>query len=228
MKLAPRLIVVLAVAALIAATGCSKGPNLSTPKDTAKSMVGALRDGNKAHFGQCFQANAEQREFLVDTMFDVMSKAAKLSTAIEKAYGAEGLKKFQEAAGSKQDGSSGKLDMPSNEELDKMEVKIEGDKAVCTMVGDSDPLPMVRVDGKWLIEIGENEVPPKGPERDQAVKMMKLFTGPIDQTLAKVGKSGETPETLANTFKTAMGQVMAEMMKEMMGEAMKNMTEKAE
>lgn len=208
MKLASKMMITLALAALVAAAGCSKGINLSTPKDTAKSMVGAVKSGDKAAFTQCFKASDDEKEFL-GIMFDIMSKAVKLNSAIEKSYGADGLKKFKEVAGSKESGMSASLDVPTDQELDKLEVKIDGDKATCTLPGDAKPMPMVKVDNKWLISMGEEKnLPPKGPERDQALKMLSMFSAPMDKTLAKVGKSGETPASLAATYKTEMGAAM--------------------
>ena len=216
----------LALAALVTAAGCGNGGantkvavNQATPLDTARTMVEALKAGDSAAFVQCFCATEGSRPFLM-AAFEPGARMLALRGAIAKSYGPDGLKRFHLAIAPR--GSGPTFRMPEDMDPEKLQVTIVGDRAVCTMPDgggliNDEPLSMLRVEGKWMIDIA-GTLPPPGPHLDQAISEARRTTAPIERTLSMVGKQGETPESLAATFVAEMQAAMPEGRKDSSGQ----------
>jgi hypothetical protein len=189
-----------ALAALAAVTllavGCPGGGSKATPQETLQTMSSAMSDGNRDQFVACWKADANQKKSL-ELMFDMFSGPMKLKKAITKTYGADGWKKFQNAT------QMGRMmgQVPDAEDVAKAKVEIKGDQATATIPGQPMPTTLVKEGGSWLVDA--KEIPQGGPP-EEARKMMAPMGKAYDKVLGDVGKSGETPETLAKKLDTEM------------------------
>src|ERR1041385_2412144 len=173
--------------------------NQSTPKDTIRTAYAAVVKEDRPTYESCFNATGDQKK-VADTFFDIQVEMHKLKEAGEKSYGKEGWQKLQAASG--QGKSMGFMD-PSEERIDSMKEDIQGDKATCSPPGQP-ATKLVKKGSRWLIDT-EDVTSGSGP---QMAQVMGVMPGAIRKVREKVGKPGETPETLSQALTTEMMTAM--------------------
>jgi len=165
------------------------------------AMAKAMETGDGDAFAACFDATAEEKAVLKE-LGTAMGKLMAFQRAWAKAYG--------EAVWKEASGGRGGPIMPTAEELaKKIQIKVDGDKAVCTMEDKKSPLNLVKKDGKWLIKPDQLLPPQAG--REQMVKMMKAMAGAVDDPMKKIGQPGTTAKQIHKEFNAAMMSAMMKM-----------------
>ena len=147
-------VVLLAVCAMTA--GSARAADQSTPKKAAESFGTALVAGDNKAVREVSQGtDAEYKT--VDALGTMVGAMKKLSDAASAKYGKDNAI------------SKGAKDMDIAAELEKSEVKEDGDKATITNKekDEKNPMKLVKKDGKWFVDL--SSLPKEG--MDQVVKM---------------------------------------------------------
>ena len=163
-----------------------------TPKEAVANMSKALQSLNKDQFLAAAYLGDGGKE-LGEAMFGVVSAMMSFGKDMEKAYG-------------KDAGGETLKDAPifTDEELAKLEIKEEGDKASTKNPKDGKPMPLIKKDGVWLVDITEGM--PPAAERAKFLKQSKAMVDGINKVRAKIGAAGMTKEKLNEEL---MGAMMA-------------------
>lgn len=211
-----KLMVVLACG-LLAASGCGPGEKTAkTPKEAVEHLAEAMDEGDADAFVACFHAKAEDKP-VVRAMGDFTISLMEFQKELIDAYG-------EASQGSTRAGGPGQMSQPfmnMKSQLDKLEVKIEGDTATAAAPdGKGDPLTLKKVGGRWLIDLGDKLA--GGKDREQMLKMMPKMTEAVDSVRAKIGEEGMTAEKINQQLGAAFMKVMVEAM----GDAMKGVGER--
>ncbi|MCY2926662.1 MAG: hypothetical protein NT031_14735, partial [Planctomycetota bacterium] len=115
-----------------------------TPKDAVLNFAKAFEANDKALLLSCIQASPKEQAVL-EAMFDMATSMAKFNEKMIKAYGKEAVAK----AGVKDESS-----FPKSAELEsKLTIAETGDKALATMEGKKEPMPLVKVAGAWKVDV---------------------------------------------------------------------------
>jgi len=195
----------LVVLVALLAAGCGgeagraggKSGGQATPKNTIRTLSDALENGRKDAFVSCFKLQGRQREYL-GANFDMGYGIVRLRKALEETYGSDAWQKFREAGGHWGAG----FEVATDEMLDRVVVKIDGDKAACTMPDETEPMLMVKVGGAWLIDLSTQL--PADDRVPEAMKAMALTTAAVEKGIAQVGKPGQSPESVNRLVCTEM------------------------
>ena len=183
-----RTLAVIALLGLvaIATTGC--GPKeASTPKEAAKLMAEAIENGDKDQYLAQFDATEDEKK-LIGAQFDMTQAMLKFHKKMKDAYGDE---------------YEGDMDI-NTDEVDKADVKIDGDKATLKMPGQSGGMDLVKKDGAWKIDVGEKIA--QNPEK--GIKMMKAQVEAYESVMDDIGKEGETVDSIGKKLMQAQMKSM--------------------
>ncbi len=169
------------VAAMVCAMTVSVSADQSTPKGAALAFGNALLAGDSKAL-RATATGTEDEYKIVDALGSMVGGMKKLSDAAAAKFG----KDNPITAGAK--------DMDIAAELDKSEVKEEGDTA--TIINKSkpqekDPMKLVKKDGKWFVDL--KSLPKDG--MDQVVKMAPAMAKAAAEVAADIK---------ADKFKDAM------------------------
>ncbi len=170
----------------IATTGC--GPKeASTPKEAAKLMAEAMENGNKDQYLAQFDATEDEKK-VIGAQFDMTQAMMAYHKKMKDAYG---------------DKFKGNMDI-NTDEIDKAEVKIDGDKATLKMPDQQAGMDLVKKDGAWKIDLGEK----LGEDPDKAIKMMTAQVEAYEAVMDDIGKEGETVESIGKKLMQAQMKAM--------------------
>jgi len=168
------------VAVMVCAMAGSASADQSTPKGAALAFGNALLAGDSK--GLKATAVGSDGDFkVVDALGTMVSAMKKLSDAASEKFGKDNPI------------SAGAKDMDIAAELEKSEVKEEGDTA--TIINkekdDKNPMKLVKKDGKWFVDLAS--LPKDGME--QVVKMAPAMAKAATEVTAEIKKG---------TYKDAM------------------------
>jgi hypothetical protein len=193
MSKALKLFVVLAgMSVLVAGCGASTA---KTPKEAIKNLSKSIENSDKALFLASIYAGENGKE-VAEAMFDGMAAMTSFSKAMEKAYGKEA-------------GAEMRKDSPvmTEDEINKLDIKEEGDKATAKDPSKGKPMTLVKKNGVWLADMSEM-VPKDAAERTKMIKMGQGMAKAIGEVKGKIGKSGVTKEQINKELNDAVGAVM--------------------
>jgi hypothetical protein len=188
MSTALRITLAVLLTATVLAGGCSK--TAATPKEAVTNMVKAIDNNDKSAFKDvvCFgEGNQEAGE----AMFDMMAAMVGFQKELQKAYGKDVV------------GPMGKNIIPTDDELAKMEIKEEGDKATAKV--QDKPMPLIKKDGKWYVDLTKDA--PSASEKDKMIKQSKKLVDAINKAKANIGKDGYTAEKINEELTKAMAGI---------------------
>lgn len=147
--------------------------NQSTPKDTVISFAKALDAGDAASIKQLVTGT--------DKQVAMMEGAGNMMSA---------MKRMQDAAVAKWGDAgkaiAGEMGKPSDEilkNIDKAEIKEEGDTATFKGQNDKETVKLKKVDGKWKIDLAS--MPDQG-ELEKAGPALKAMTKAADDTATDI------------------------------------------
>jgi hypothetical protein len=183
-----KTIAVLLTASLMLVVGCG-APEAKTPKDAAMNFVKSIHNSDKALF--LASVDIEDTE-LAEAMFDTMAPMIDFAKAFEAEYGKD-----------KMEGMS-MDDIPTVDDVEKMEIKEDGDKATGTLAGKDDPIQLIKKDGVWKVDMSKDM--PSAKERDQVLKMAKGMGDAVEKAKERIGK--DSAEDVMKAFGAAMMAVM--------------------
>jgi hypothetical protein len=163
-----------------------------TPKEAIANMSKATQNMDKGQFLAATYLGESGREF-AEAMFDSMAAMTAFGKEMEKAYGKDATADLPK-------------DKPAltDEEIDKLEIKEEGDKAIAKDPKSGKPMPLIKKDGAWMVDM-TGEIP-TGEDRAKALKQAKAVTKAVNEVRAKIGKPGMTKEKIGEEL---MGAMMA-------------------
>jgi len=205
-KMVRSLLVLVLAASLVA--GCSKDGDkggtgggkggavakAKTPKEAVTNMSKAIEKMDKDQFLASTYLGEGGKEF-AEAMFDTMAAMTAFGKEMEKAYGKDAIAGMVEQTPALTD-----------EELAKLVIKEEGEKATATDPKGK-PVRLVKKDGAWLVDMSEDV--PKGEERAKALKEAKAMAKAYNDVRPKIGK-GMTKEQIAEELGKAMKAAMPE------------------
>jgi hypothetical protein len=184
----------LGAAAMLA--GCSGGGGAAkTPKEAVANFSRSIEKADKALFLSTVNMGADDKE-LAGAMFDVMAVMVGISNDMDKAYGKEAGADLKKGA-----------PIFSAEELAKLEIKEEGDKATVKDPKDKGgkPLDLIKKDGVWLVDMTKQS--PPAAERKKMIEQSQAMVKALGEVRAKIGKPGTTKESIGMEFLGAMMKV---------------------
>jgi len=172
------------------------------PKDVALAIWKAMEKGDGEAVAARYDCPEPDKAFLKQTM-TITGKMTAFANAGIKAYG----KDAWIAAAKKAEMEH--LAQPSIPALagaeQKIQCKIEGDKATCTLEGIEEPVVLVKKDGTWRGLPGK--FPPKA-ERDGILKPMSAMGKAMDAVMGRIGQAGVTADKVFEEFTQAMLKAM--------------------
>jgi hypothetical protein len=184
-------------------TACGGG--MSTPEETLKTFVTAIKDGDGQKAASCVdQSTAGGKVF--GTMMAKITELKKVTDEFTEAAVAKWGEEVREKIEKEQDQPAKEFE-EMLEKLDQVKVEIKDDKATLTMPDSDKPMEMVQKDGKWLIV-----APMKDEEAKEAEGMMKMFDAMVN-VLKEAVKDIET----AKDYEEVKEKMGAKMMEVMMG-----------
>jgi hypothetical protein len=184
-----RTLAVIALLGLVAICAVGCGPKeASTPKEAAKLMAEAIENGDKDQYIAQYDATTEDQKEFMGASFDMAQAMLEFHKKMKDAYGDEY-----------------KGDMPINtDDVDKADVKIDGDKATLKMPGQRTGMDLVKKDGAWKIDVGEKIA--QDPEK--GIKMMKAQVEAYESVMDDIGKEGETVDSIGKKLMQAQMKSM--------------------
>ena len=191
--------------ALLAMTGLSAGAGEAkndTPKAAMEKMFKAMAKNDADAFVSCFDATEDEAKVL-RAMGNYMGTAVKFQKAMIDAYGDEGVMENMK-------GLQGILDGTWKE---KLEIKIDGEKAVATAEGEDKSLELIKKAGSWKIAADSMitdsvKLGGKPADLNQAfdkeVKMFQAMADAQKKVMPMIGKEGKTAEDINEFVGAAM------------------------
>lgn len=198
-----RLIKVCSAALLLCLASVAHA-DFSTPKEAALGFAEAISTGDSAKAQEYVHGTDEDKK-VIGVMADMVKAISDLEkTAVEKL--GEG------ARGVTQTGQMGEM----VEKLKDAEATEEGDSATIAMTGEAEPLHLVKVDGKWLVNMT------KMPDHAELTQSLPIFTA-VAKVATKLNASVandeiKTVEELQTAFGMQLMQAVAESMPEDAGD----------
>ena len=162
-------------------------PKVVGPKDVALEILKARSTGDGAAAVACSDCSEEDKAFM-KKIYPVAGKMQAFASGGIKAYGEDAWMAAAKKADMEQIAAPPTPSLAGIEK--KIQCKIEGDKATCTIEGAGDPIALVKKGGKWL---ALPDLPPKA-EREEMLKMMTMMGDAMAQVTPKIGKSGVTAD----------------------------------
>lgn len=159
-----------------------------TPQQALKNMVAAVMTGNKDLFAKTVSV-ADEDKALANLQFEVLQEMLAFSKDMKKAYKQEGMVPT----------------MPSAQDIDKADIKIEGDKAEVAG-GEMQGTTLVKKNDVWLVDVTKDL--PKGEQRAAFLKNGPEMVKGIKELRSKIGKEGVTPEQLGMEMMMLMSKAM--------------------
>jgi hypothetical protein len=153
-----------------------------TPEDAIRNLSDAYAKGDKRLFLSTICVEESGREY-AEARFHGIAATVDFANEIEKAYGREEGMHYR-----------GDLPVFTDEELAKMEIKVEGDKATVNLPWHSSPRTLIRKDGCWKVDM--NDDIPSGAKRVEDVKRFKAIITAIAEVRGKIGKDGMTKDQI--------------------------------
>jgi len=119
-----------------------------------------------------------------------MCETKAFKDAVIDEYGEQGWAPFEQSGGAKIS-----LNTTDNRaELDKVQWKIDGDKAEGKMPGEDKTFHLTRKDGRWRIEA--KDILTGGDDMAKFTRTWKAMADAIREAKGRVGKPGVTPQSL--------------------------------
>ena len=207
MKNATMIVALLTMTSLSARADEAKN---DTPKAALETMAKSMAESDTDTFVSCFDATKDEAKVL-RAMGDYVSTAAKFQKAMIGAYGQEAVK----------DEEKGLQKMLDGNLLEKVQIKIDGDKAVATTEGEDTPLNLIKKDGSWkivpasiltdLVKLGDTPADLNNAV-EEAVKMFQAMAAAQKKVMPMIGKEGKKAEDIQNEIGQAMMNAMLENM----------------
>ncbi len=183
-----RTLAVTALLGLVALCAVGCGPKeASTPKEAAKLMAEAIESGDKDQYLAQFDATEDEKE-LLGAQFDMMSAMREYHKKMKDAYGEK---------------HKGKMDI-NTDEIDKADVKIDGDTAKLTVPGQMGAMDLVKKDGAWKVDLGDR----LAKDQEKGIKMMKAQVEAFESVMDDIGKEGETVDSIGKKLMQAQMKAM--------------------
>lgn len=188
---------ILMLVAAVAIGGCRDKKNRSssentpvggeTPKDTMLKMAKAMDDMDIDSLLANIDAPDEYKEIML-AYFENMKIRAEFEKKLKETYSEEEIKE----SGVR---DSFRPNRPSNEEIEKLEFKIDGDTATADMK-DGEPIKFVKKDGRWFVSVMD-EVKKSTPEDlEKGMKIADTWYAPYRKLLPKIGAEGYTAKRI--------------------------------
>jgi len=185
-----KLILTIFVVSLIV-SGCGKKQDsAATPKDAMSKFIEGMLEFDKAKFMSSLTGTETEMK-AASSFMDYMIAVRDFKKAVIDKYGTTGWAHFE-----KQGGAKLSLDMTDNrDKMDSMKVEIDGDKAVCTMPGESDAVNLLRKNGVWYVNVS-NVVTTGGVSHEKFIETWTKIAELIKSKQRRIGQPGVTAQSL--------------------------------
>ena len=187
----------MVLALIVASAALGAEPDLSTPKNAAKSLYHAIDGGDvDAVRSSLYQPNAQQAE-LASARAELFVAGKQLGDAMHA--------RFPGAAGAI---GGGTLDPAAIERIDQATVEQFGDRARLTVPGQGRPMSFRRQDGRWRLVISDPS--DASPEAIAKQTLLVHMMATAMQTSAAEISAGthKTPEAAVDAIQPRLHNVM--------------------
>ena len=162
-----------------------------TPQGAVKMFADGLAEYDKQKYLSAIHGDQQMRQ-LAEIIFDYSSSMNDFKTAFIAQYGPDAEQKFFPTPA-----SAGMAALQKN--LESMNIKIEGDKAICTVPGEEGAVYLIRKNDLWYVDVGLIFVV-SAEEADRRIKMWSEVIEMIRDMQKKVGAPGVTAQALYEEF----------------------------
>ncbi len=163
---------------------------------TLTDAIGALKSGDKALFVGEFDVEPKNK-VLLEMLFDFIVGMRGFEADMKKTYGEDAMKTMDIK------GSQKGLDIFTLEEWkEDIQFKVQDDKGVATVKGQTKPMNLVKKGDKWLMVMEQLSIEDK--DREMFLQMMKSMMGVFNSARAKIGKEGYTAKKIGDEMKLDM------------------------
>lgn len=169
----------------------------STPLDTVIKYYAAMRDHDKVSYMACLKVSDDAWPFM-ETVFDLIVSSDAIDEAIRKEYGDAGLETFRSQFRYRDF-------RPTADAVRNAVIAVDGDAATARVGGETgETTKLVKDHGNWYVivpaDTGEDNVDQRTAAATAAYIGRRMKKA-ADKVRGKVGKPGQTPETLAAEVK---------------------------
>jgi hypothetical protein len=193
----------LLLTAAVFPLGCGSDTDQSSPESTVRSFFDAMMEGDTDAVGACITGDEKVKRAVMG-MAEYMAAMQDFRDAVIAEWGEEGWSHFTESGGAK-------LSIEDErDKIDRMETRVEGDRAYCALPGESDELVLVRKDGKWYVDAGQLASGFTGAA-SQSTELFSRMADMLREKQKRIGEEGITAESLDE-------ELGRDMMKAMMGQ----------
>ena len=162
----------------------------TTPKDTVQMFSDGFMEFDKAKVMASVAGEKSEMEAL-SVFMDYMMAIRDFKQAVIKEYGTGGWILFESEGGAKLS-----LNLTDNrEKINSAKIEINGDKAACTIPGESQVIHLARKNGIWYVDAG-GIIETGGSGVQKFISMWSSMTDLIKKKQLRIGQTGVTAESL--------------------------------
>jgi tetratricopeptide (TPR) repeat protein len=179
-------------------------PGAPQKAKTSKEAIGNIRKALENRDKPLYETTVyygENSNGVAGDMFDVEVAMLGFTKDMEKAYG-------KDAASVVLKGTPFASETMLAD-VANMEVKEEGDKATATDLKGGVPMPLIRKDGGWMVDVSA-QMPKDAAELSKMIAMAQATVKAINQIRARIGNSSMTKEKVMADLMAAMRQAASD------------------
>ncbi|MBN1553609.1 MAG: hypothetical protein JXA11_02605 [Phycisphaerae bacterium] len=162
-------------------------PELKAAQEVVVALYQAVETANpKAYEANLTFSNADKP--MVGIMWSLVKEMNGFEKDMKKTYGQAGV----DAVKKSQLARMGMAPPSLDDIKSKMAVKITGNKAKATLPGQSQPIPLVKVNGKWKVQLAMPDL----MRTPQGQMVAKSIVNGVKNARKNIGKPGYTPQKI--------------------------------
>jgi hypothetical protein len=189
MKIKILLVLCLFSAAFLSACK-NKQEAQATPIGAVKIFSDGFMELDKDKVMASVTGDKPQLEAL-SVFMDYIIAVQDFKQAVIQEYGASGWEYFESEGGAKLS-----LDMTDNRKmLDSAKIEINGDKAVCNIPGETQPMTLYRQNGLWYVDAGA-AITTNGTDTKKFIRTWSSMVDIIKKKKSRIGQPGITAQSL--------------------------------
>lgn len=162
----------------------------TTPKGTLTLLARATASGDSASVRSLLHVTTPQEEKLADILMDRNDVNVKFKAAATKAFGEEVANQIAPNA------------VDEEQRIERAEVKIDEDKATVKLDEESDPVSLVKVDGKWKLTLAALTAGIPAAEIDVRLDQMNMLSSVVKEATTELNEGKyKTPDELGDAIR---------------------------
>jgi hypothetical protein len=172
-------------------------------RQVVRQMGQAMENGNREQFLSLVKSGDDGEE-VASAMFDVITAMKQFEQAMVQKFGPDSVTS---------ESMNMNVSLPEDDQLQAMQVQVDGDTAVATVPGEQQPMTFVRENGQWKADLA-SALPP-GDDKQKMLTMLKGMAAAANDGRKMLDKPNVTAEQVQQAM---MGRIMMLMMQGQSGQ----------